>query len=263
MLPTRLAPVTGGPELSGGKRHLNFARYCFHLLLLSAVGSSLSFHAHRHGFDLEREVEWWSRQGSAAVWQADQWLETLGVGISTAQAADSEPEVKPPSTIYVVQPGDNLTKIAALFNLTARDIAQANTLSNPDLISVGQSLDITAAIELARSQGRQTWGDHSAVILAVAQVKGMDSAAQQAFMAYLLNKKPEWSRLPQGSIATDELFAWADTFLGSKFHVVGKGENVRYLAQKYALTESTLRDLNGLGPADYLQVGQVLLVSSN
>ncbi|NOZ29976.1 MAG: LysM peptidoglycan-binding domain-containing protein [Chloroflexi bacterium] len=55
-----------------------------------------------------------------------------------AQTADpaSEP------IVYVVQPGDVLSSIAARYGTTVQAIAQANNLSNPNLIYVGQKLII-------------------------------------------------------------------------------------------------------------------------
>jgi LysM repeat protein len=45
-------------------------------------------------------------------------------------------------TIYVVQRGDNLSRIAAHFGTTVSAIVQANNISNPSLIYAGQKLII-------------------------------------------------------------------------------------------------------------------------
>lgn len=47
-------------------------------------------------------------------------------------------------TTYVVQPGDNLFRIALRHNLTTAALAQANNITNPSQISVGQTLVIPA-----------------------------------------------------------------------------------------------------------------------
>ncbi len=47
-------------------------------------------------------------------------------------------------TTYVVQPGDNLFRIALKYNLSPEALAQANNITNPGLISVGQTLTIPA-----------------------------------------------------------------------------------------------------------------------
>ena len=57
-------------------------------------------------------------------------------------------EVRPGSQTYTVQPGDNLSKISKKFYGDASKymtIAQANHLSDPDKIKVGQELLIPAA----------------------------------------------------------------------------------------------------------------------
>lgn len=57
------------------------------------------------------------------------------------------PETRPQA--YVVQAGDTLSGIAARFDCTVQDLIQANQLANPNLLSVGQQLDIpSASIEI-------------------------------------------------------------------------------------------------------------------
>ena len=53
-----------------------------------------------------------------------------------------QPCYGPCGTVYVVQPGDTLTWIAMRFGTTVWAIAQANGLSNPNVIYVGQRLII-------------------------------------------------------------------------------------------------------------------------
>lgn len=43
---------------------------------------------------------------------------------------------------YIVQPGDNLTHIARRFGTTVEAIVQANNIADPDIIVIGQVLDI-------------------------------------------------------------------------------------------------------------------------
>jgi len=52
------------------------------------------------------------------------------------------PEVPPNNTVYVVQPGDTLLRLAARFNTTITTIAQLNGITNVNLIRVGQRLII-------------------------------------------------------------------------------------------------------------------------
>lgn len=56
------------------------------------------------------------------------------------------PTATPPAqtSTYVVVPGDSLARIAARFGITVQAIAQANGITNPNLIYVGQTLTIPA-----------------------------------------------------------------------------------------------------------------------
>lgn len=67
----------------------------------------------------------------------------LPPGSTDSQAATTAPEtVGGQARTYEVQWGDTLTKIAAKFGVTAKQIQNANNLSNPDQIYAGQVLII-------------------------------------------------------------------------------------------------------------------------
>lgn len=61
------------------------------------------------------------------------------------EAQPADPPAGEP-VIYVVKPGDYLARIAARFGTTVQAIVQANGLSNPNLIYVGQQLIIPATV---------------------------------------------------------------------------------------------------------------------
>ncbi|MYD94717.1 MAG: LysM peptidoglycan-binding domain-containing protein [Chloroflexi bacterium] len=52
------------------------------------------------------------------------------------------PTPTPTATVYVVQPGDTLSGIAARFNVTVDDLVEANRIVNPDALQVGQEITI-------------------------------------------------------------------------------------------------------------------------
>ena len=49
---------------------------------------------------------------------------------------------KPKQEIYIVKPGDTLSKIAAKFKKNWKDVAKYNAIKNPDLIYPGQKIVI-------------------------------------------------------------------------------------------------------------------------
>ncbi len=68
------------------------------------------------------------------------YLGLVLIFVLVATAAAQEPTPEPP--VYVVQPGDTLSRIAQQFGTTVESIATANNLVNPSLINVGQKLII-------------------------------------------------------------------------------------------------------------------------
>ncbi len=70
--------------------------------------------------------------------------------------------------VYVVQAGDNLTKIATLFDITPECLQQTNFIANPDLIYTGQELLISAGCQgggggdLIPGAARQCFSDRNA-----------------------------------------------------------------------------------------------------
>lgn len=70
---------------------------------------------------------------------------TIGLGPVLAQG-DSDP------IRHTVQPNETLYRIAVLYGVTVGDILRANDLTDPDRITVGQSLIIPAAAPLAVGQ---------------------------------------------------------------------------------------------------------------
>jgi len=66
---------------------------------------------------------------------------------TSAPAATNAPAAAQPApaggeTIYVVQRGDTLAKIAARYSVTVKQIVDLNNIANPNIISVGQKLRI-------------------------------------------------------------------------------------------------------------------------
>ena len=66
--------------------------------------------------------------------------------IPTADDSSSPPSSTP---IYIVQPGDTLTRIASRYGTTVSAIVVANDFANPSLILVGQRLAIPSSVPSA------------------------------------------------------------------------------------------------------------------
>jgi LysM repeat protein len=66
-------------------------------------------------------------------------------GETTAPAADATAPVAGQASTHVVQPGETLTRIAQRHNTTVAALTQANNITNPNMLSVGQRLVIPAS----------------------------------------------------------------------------------------------------------------------
>lgn len=76
-----------------------------------------------------------------------------GPPAASAPAASSSGE-----TIYVVQRGDTLARIAARYGVTTKQIVDLNGITNPNLIFTGQKLRIPAAAPAAAPTDASTGG---------------------------------------------------------------------------------------------------------
>ncbi len=79
------------------------------------------------------------------------WTGTAGIAEVEQSASDATPVG---GRIYVVQPGDTLSEIAARFEVDVASLASRNGLANPDHIEVGQELVVDQAPASLRAEPR-------------------------------------------------------------------------------------------------------------
>lgn len=145
---------------------------------------------------------------------------------TTAPAATAVPVVTPTprqATTYTVQIGDTLASIARKFGLSAAALQEANGISNPDLIWVGQKLMIP--------------GDDGAA--------ATDATPAAAAASDSATPEPTVAPLPTPTV-----------------HVVQAGETLSQIAKRYGVSVDALVTTNGLGSADMIRVGMKLIIPS-
>ena len=98
-------------------------------------GESLSGIARRYGVSVTALVQANALRDANFIWYG-QRLVIPGGGAATATA---------PASVYVVQPGDTLSGIAARHGVSLAALAQANGITNSDFVYVGQRLTIPGA----------------------------------------------------------------------------------------------------------------------
>ena len=80
---------------------------------------------------------------------ADQSTTTAVTPTVAPAVVTAAPTTVPPPRTYVVAGGDTLGAIASMFNVTVEDLAALNGIDNPNMISVGQELDIPDGTSVA------------------------------------------------------------------------------------------------------------------
>lgn len=146
----------------------------------------------------------------------------------TAPAANTAAALPAGGINYTVQPGDTLSLISARYGLDWRQVAQVNQLANPEIIEVGQ------VIRLPGVQGPVTTPANPVVSQPVTAPVATTTTAPTTTTATTAN--------PAGR------------------YTVQAGDTLSAIAARYNLTWQALAAANGLSQADFLRIGQVLII---
>jgi LysM repeat protein len=153
------------------------------------------------------------------------------VGLMPANAQEIDIE----GSVHVIQPGENLFRIALSYGLTTDQIAAANGITNPTRIFVGQTLVIPTENTLHASQESNTAAPpvpEEAIIIA-----------------------------PESPAASVEVAAAIpEPVTRPVYHTVQRGETLREIAQTHGVAEEELIRQNDLTNPNRILVGQELLI---
>jgi LysM repeat protein len=208
-----------------------------------------------------------------------------GSGSPTESVADSEVEGDAEIQYRVVS-GDSLNKIAAKFSVTAAALQAYNSISNPNLISVGQLIRIpksgttsqpapapdvaeepeptpepepTATVVEYRVQSGDT-------LLRIASKFGISSSALQSFNSISNPNRISIGQLLKIPTSTDNTnVAQAqepEEPEVQKTYTVVSGDTIWGISRKLGVSSSALAKLNGINNSNFIRIGQVLKVPS-
>jgi LysM repeat protein len=142
------------------------------------------------------------------------------------------------NTVHVVQPGENLFRIALNYGLTTDQITAANDILDPTRILAGQSLVIP--------------GSTTAATVEVVVAPNADAASlpqQPGANLSIESALPEQPAIANNLTATEPLY-----------HTISPGQTLRTIAAQYGTTEAELITLNGLANPNRILAGQQLLI---
>lgn len=182
---------------------------------------------------------------------------------------------------YTVQSGDTLSGIALKFSTTSSKLAQLNSISNPNLIYVGQRLLVNQSSSSNSSSSSQsssatTNTEASAASYTVKSGDTLSGIASQynttvnqivslnqlsnpnlIYVGQVLKLKNSQTTNSSSSSSSSTAATTAGTY------TVKAGDTLSAIASRYSTSSSTLASLNSLSNPNLIYVGQVLKVSSN
>jgi lysozyme len=194
--------------------------------------------------------------------------ETLTIPVGSAAAPSSGGASA--TGIYTVQLGDTLASIAQAVNVTQQALADANGLTDPDVLWVGQKLVVpnpavgggagpTATGASASRYVVQPGDTISAIAVSLGVAPSALAAANnlsdadslQVGQSLVIPVQGQASVSPPGTSQT----AGAGV---QRSYIVQPGDTLDSIAQQYGLDVTALETANGLSDSDFLQVGQTL-----
>lgn len=182
---------------------------------------------------------------------------------------------------YTVQSGDTLSGIALKFSTTSSKLAQLNSISNPNLIYVGQRLLVNQSSNSNSSSSGQSSSTTTNTEASAASytVKSGDTLSAIASrynttvnQIVSLNQLSNPNLIYVGQVlklknsqttnsSSSSSSSTAATTVGT--YTVKAGDTLSAIASRYSTSSSTLASLNSLSNPNLIYVGQVLKVSSN
>lgn len=182
---------------------------------------------------------------------------------------------------YTVQSGDTLSGIALKFSTTSSKLAQLNSISNPNLIYVGQRLLVNQSSNSNSSSSGQSSSTTTNTEASAASytVKSGDTLSGIAsrynttvnqivslnqlsnpnliYVGQVLKLKNSQTTNSSSSSSSSTTATTVSTY------TVKAGDTLSAIASRYSTSSSTLASLNSLSNPNLIYVGQVLKVSSN
>lgn len=182
---------------------------------------------------------------------------------------------------YTVLSGDTLSGIALKFSTTSGKLAQLNSISNPNLIYVGQRLLVNQSSNSNSSSSGQSSSTTTNTEASAASytVKSGDTLSGIASrynttvnQIVSLNQLSNPNLIYVGQVlklknsqttnsSSSSSSSTAATTVGT--YTVKAGDTLSAIASRYSTSSSTLASLNSLSNPNLIYVGQVLKVSSN
>ena len=161
-----------------------------------------------------------------------------------------------PTMVVVVQRGDSLSAIAAEYGVTLSALIEANNITDPDTVHVGQELLVPGATRPIAPTGPVVVTVRSGDSLS--KIAAEHGVSVSALM--LLNGITDPDRLSIGQQLTIPGSMPPTSTLPPLIVTVKSGDSLSKIAIGYGVTVSALMDENGITNPDLLSIGQQLRI---
>ncbi len=157
---------------------------------------------------------------------------------------------------HVVQPGENLFRIALRYGVSVQALATINGVANPALIYVGQQLVIPATSATAPPTPTPAPATPDATSVFVTPTL----VVSPTVMPTLIVSSTVTPTLVVSPTVTPTILSTPAATSVGRTHTVAAGENLFRIALRYGLTTNELAAANGISNPASVYVGQVLRI---
>jgi LysM repeat protein len=167
-----------------------------------------------------------------------------------------EKPMPPTACTYTVKPGDMLGKIAADNGVTVGDMMKVNGITDPNLIHVGQTLQIPGCGQSMQPQPMPMAEQPTQMQQPMDQQQPMQ---QQPMMEQPMMEQP-MAMDAQPMPARPMQKAMGNESMQPMVHVVKPGDTFSGICQRYGADQSQVAQMNGIGNPNYIVVGQEIVI---
>lgn len=189
---------------------------------------------------------------------AGQRLIIPGAQAVAAQSGGGTVSVTEERVSHVVAAGETLSTIAEQYGVTTQSVVEANRITNPDAVRVGQTLIIPVVREVVLVEHQVAAGETlsgialrygvtAAVILEANNLRNPDALRVGQTLV-----------IPGAVVAADAASAPAAS--QSATHTVAAGETLSSIALRYGVSTQAVVDANRIANPNALRVGDVLTI---